>query len=68
VNDALGAVMLLAAGLGCVAWGVLGRTFRRRGSGTLDPHPTRVRVALIAIGLAMLLLWFSEYVAPRVLR
>jgi len=67
-NDPLGALILFAVGLGAVAWGVLGTTFRRRRSGTLDPHPTRVRFALIALGLATLLLFFSEYVAPRVLR
>jgi hypothetical protein len=42
---------------------IFAKTINRRSTSRPDPHPGRMRVAFAAIGLALLTLWFAEYVA-----
>jgi hypothetical protein len=61
----LGQTMLLVASTGFVITGIAGRAFYRSRLGGPDPHPARIRFALVAIGLAMLLLFVSQLVSPK---
>jgi len=53
-------VVLLAAPLFCMGYALSGRPVYRKGTGLPDPHQGRIRIALFAVGAALLLLWFSD--------
>jgi hypothetical protein len=59
-NDSVGQLVLVLAAAYCFGAAIFAKSFRRRRFNGPDPHPGRWRFALAALGLATLLLWFSE--------
>jgi len=64
-RDLISQIMLISGAAIFIGMGVFAKSFYRKSLRCTDPHPTRVRVALIALGLALLVLWFSEYAIPK---
>jgi hypothetical protein len=54
-----GSHIFLVGSIYFILYGLLPRTYYRKGTRKADPNPGRIRFAFVALGVAMLLLWYS---------
>ena len=60
MEKTFGELMVFVFGVWCVVYSLSGRPIYRKGTGAPDPHQARIRLAMFGLGVAFLLLWFSE--------